>query len=108
MAEQVTKQKLWGGRFTGKTDPLMHAFNQSLSYDKRMNLVDIRGSIAYTKALGLSGIITQDEVEKIVVGLEKIAEEWKSGVVSRFIASLRRIPICRLTILLNVVQDRGR
>lgn len=83
MAEQVTKQKLWGGRFTGKTDPLMHAFNQCISYDKRMNLVDLRGSIAYTKALGLSGIITQEEVTKMVAGLEAVGEEWKSGKVSQ-------------------------
>ena len=31
--------KLWGGRFTGATDPLMEAFNESLSFDKRMFLV---------------------------------------------------------------------
>merc|ERR1712093_16728 len=44
--------KLWGGRFTGATDPLMHAFNQSLSYDKRMYKADVMGSQAYDKVLG--------------------------------------------------------
>ncbi|KAK7693647.1 Argininosuccinate lyase [Cerrena zonata] len=58
MAEQPTKQKLWGGRFTGTTDPLMHEFNQSLRYDQRMWRVDIAGSIAYSKALHKAGILT--------------------------------------------------
>jgi hypothetical protein len=34
--------KLWGGRFTGKTDPLMEKFNESLPFDKRMWAEDIR------------------------------------------------------------------
>ena len=28
--------KLWGGRFSGKTDPVMEQFNASIGYDKRM------------------------------------------------------------------------
>lgn len=44
-------KKLWGGRFTGATDPLMEKFNESLSVDKRMAQEDIRGSQAYARAL---------------------------------------------------------
>ncbi|KAF8894565.1 argininosuccinate lyase [Infundibulicybe gibba] len=80
MSEQPTKQKLWGGRFTGKTDPLMHAFNQSLKYDQRMHAADIRGSIAYAKALTLVGILTQEEEIKITDGLRKVGQEWIDGV----------------------------
>ena len=28
--------KLWGGRFTGDTDPVMEKFNNSIGYDKIM------------------------------------------------------------------------
>ncbi len=35
-------KKLWGGRFTGKTDPLMEKFNESLPFDKRLWAEDIR------------------------------------------------------------------
>ena len=80
-ADTLTKQKLWGGRFTGKTDPLMHAFNQSLSYDKRMHSADIRGSIAYAKSLTLVGLLTEEEKDKIVEGLTRVGEEWKTGTV---------------------------
>ncbi|KAL0947029.1 hypothetical protein HGRIS_013172 [Hohenbuehelia grisea] len=79
MAEQPTKQKLWGGRFTGKTDPLMHEFNQSLKYDQRMHAADIKGSIAYAKALALVGILTQEEVAKITEGLQTVGKEWADG-----------------------------
>ena len=35
------QKKLWGGRFTGATDPLMEKFNESLPFDKRMWKEDI-------------------------------------------------------------------
>ncbi|XP_006458218.1 argininosuccinate lyase [Agaricus bisporus var. bisporus H97] len=80
MAEQPTKAKLWGGRFTGKTDPLMHEFNQSLKYDRRMYDADVRGSVAYAKALSRAGILTQDEMEKIIHGLSSVGKEWMDGI----------------------------
>lgn len=55
--------KLWGGRFTGKVDPVMERFNESLSYDKRMYRADVRGSQAYAKGLVQAGVITQAECE---------------------------------------------
>jgi len=79
--DMPTKQKLWGGRFTGKTDPLMHAFNQSLSYDKRMHDADIRGSIAYAKSLCLAGLLSKEEESKIVDGLRRVGKEWQDGTV---------------------------
>ncbi|KAJ7452532.1 putative argininosuccinate lyase [Mycena galericulata] len=77
---EPTKQKLWGGRFTGKTDPLMHAFNQSLKYDQRMHAADIQGSIAYAKSLTLVGILTKEEEDKITNGLAMVGKEWQDGV----------------------------
>ncbi len=51
-------KKLWGGRFTGKTDPLMEQFNASIAFDKQMWQVDIAGSQAYARALARAGILT--------------------------------------------------
>ncbi|KAG2157354.1 putative argininosuccinate lyase [Suillus clintonianus] len=79
MTEQPTKQKLWGGRFTGTTDPLMHAFNQSLKYDQRMHAADIRGSIAYAKALRRVGLLTEEEEVKMTQGLDAVGREWATG-----------------------------
>lgn len=74
-----TKQKLWGGRFTGETDPLMHKFNQCLQYDQRMYRADVRGSIAYSKALLKGGILTEHEQSEIERGLGLVAKEWETG-----------------------------
>jgi argininosuccinate lyase len=59
----------------------MHEFNQSLKYDKRMYAADIRGSIAYAKSLTRVGILTQDEEQKLIAGLEAVRKEWQEGTV---------------------------
>ncbi|XP_023685120.2 argininosuccinate lyase isoform X2 [Paramormyrops kingsleyae] len=71
--------KLWGGRFAGSTDPIMEKFNASISYDQRMWDADIRGSKGYVKALQKAGLVSQEEMEKIVQGLDKISGEWAAG-----------------------------
>lgn len=71
--------KLWGGRFTGKTDPVMEKFNNSIGYDKIMWREDIQGSIAYARALGKCAILSTEEVDAIVAGLEAVAREWEEG-----------------------------
>ncbi|KFM28402.1 Argininosuccinate lyase [Auxenochlorella protothecoides] len=72
-------KKLWGGRFTGATDPLMEKFNESLPFDKRMWAEDIRGSQAYAKALAKAGVLTDEEAATIVEGLARVAGEWEAG-----------------------------
>lgn len=59
----------------------MHEFNQSLRYDRRMHAADIRGSIAYAKALTKTGILTSAEEKQIVEGLKAVANEWETGIV---------------------------
>mmetsp|Transcript_18227 Transcript_18227/g.39731 ORF Transcript_18227/g.39731 Transcript_18227/m.39731 type:complete len:472 (+) Transcript_18227:146-1561(+) len=68
-----------GGRFKGGTDPIMEKFNESLWFDKRMWAQDIRGSVAYAKAIGKVGIITQEEVDLLIEGLGKVHKEWEEG-----------------------------
>ena len=41
-AAGAEQKKLWGGRFTGATDPLMEKFNESLPFDKRMWREDLK------------------------------------------------------------------
>jgi len=71
--------KLWGGRFSGATDPIMEKFNNSIGYDKIMWLEDINGSIAYAKSLISCNILTKVESEQIVNGLNEVKKEWESG-----------------------------
>ena len=71
--------KLWGGRFEGQTDPLMERFNASIGFDMALWEADIRGSIAYARALHRAGILTAEEQEAIIVGLERIWGEFAEG-----------------------------
>jgi argininosuccinate lyase len=72
--------KLWGGRFTGDTDPLMEKFNASIGYDKRLWKVDIQGSKAYATALEKAGILTSIEKDTIHLGLDQVYKEWENGI----------------------------
>ena len=71
--------KLWGGRFTEAEDALTEAFNESLSFDKRMYRQDIKGSIAHAKMLGKQSIISEEDSEAIVKGLEGILSDIEEG-----------------------------
>ncbi|OMH86101.1 putative argininosuccinate lyase [Zancudomyces culisetae] len=72
-------KKLWGGRFSETTDPLMEAFNESLSFDKAFYKADIIGSKAYVKGIEKVGILTSDEAKVLSDGLDKVLEEWETG-----------------------------
>lgn len=71
--------KLWGGRFTGATDPLMDLYNASLPYDKKMYAADLYGTSVYTQGLQKLGILTTEELAAIQDGLKKVEKEWKDG-----------------------------
>ena len=75
----MTRDKLWGGRFTQPTDKFVEQFTASIEFDKRLYHQDIRGSIAHARMLGKQGIIPQEDVEKIVRGLQSILKQIESG-----------------------------
>ncbi|CAK7891688.1 hypothetical protein CAAN1_01S04918 [[Candida] anglica] len=79
MSEQPAENKLWGGRFTGATDPLMDLYNASLPYDKVMYKADLTGTKVYTEGLNKIGLITTEELSAIHEGLEKIEKEWETN-----------------------------
>lgn len=70
---------LWGGRFTKDTDDNVFAFNESLSFDKRLYSQDIEGSIAHVVMLEKQKILTLSEKDDIVRGLSSIKEDIDSG-----------------------------
>lgn len=70
---------LWGGRYTGASDEQMWAFNASIGFDVRLAQVDIRGSMAYARALARAGVLTADEAATLVEGLGRVAAEFAEG-----------------------------
>ncbi len=71
--------KLWGGRFTKETNQLVHSFNASLPFDQRFYKQDIRGSIAHVTMLANTGIISVEDKDTIIAGLNSILEDIESG-----------------------------
>ncbi len=71
--------KLWGGRFKEAEDQRTEEFNESLSFDKRMYRQDITGSIAHAEMLGRQGIISKEDSEAIISGLQGILSDIDEG-----------------------------
>ena len=74
--------QLWGGRFTKETSQDVFDFNESLSFDRRLIIQDIRGSIAHVRMLGKQGIIQESEAALIEEGLGSILKDYQEGRVS--------------------------
>ncbi len=73
--------KLWGGRFTKETNQLVHNFNASISFDQKFYQQDIKGSIAHVTMLAKQGILTNEERDKIITGLESIRNDIEDGTL---------------------------
>ncbi|MEN8720742.1 MAG: argininosuccinate lyase [Oceanococcaceae bacterium] len=71
--------KLWGGRFAQATDALLEAYSASEHYDRRLYAQDIRGSQAHARMLGRQGVLSNDDVQAIVAGLDAIRDEIDAG-----------------------------
>jgi argininosuccinate lyase len=66
--------KLWGGRFEKPVDKTAEEFGASIPFDKRLYREDIAGSIAHVRMLARQKIISSEDADKIVAGLEKIRD----------------------------------
>lgn len=73
--------KLWGGRFTKETNQLVHNFNESISFDRKFYQQDIAGSIAHVTMLAKQGILSEEDKNVIIKGLNSIREDLDRGVL---------------------------
>jgi argininosuccinate lyase len=71
--------KAWGGRFDDEPHDLAVRFGASVAVDSRLAAEDVRGSIAHARMLAARGILSAEDAEKIVAGLERIAGEIARG-----------------------------
>jgi argininosuccinate lyase len=75
----MAANKPWGGRFSQATDQVVEAFTSSIEGDKNIAVDDVEGSIAHARMLADQGIISEEDGEQIVVGLQKIRVELEDG-----------------------------
>lgn len=71
--------KLWGGRFTKPTNQLVDEYTASISFDQKLAMFDIQGSLAHVSMLADCGIISQDDAIVISQGLKKVAKQIEAG-----------------------------
>ena len=73
--------RLWGGRFEGSNDARVADFTRSIDLDGELAIDDIVGSIAHIRGLGRAELLTSDEVEAIVDGLESLRGDVVAGTI---------------------------
>ena len=71
--------KMWGGRFEDKPADIMTQINASIDVDRRMWRQDIAGSQAHCKMLVKQKIISKQDGEAILKGLDQVAGEIERG-----------------------------
>ncbi len=99
-------KKLWSGRFKEKTADIVEQYTESISFDKRLWKHDIDGSIAHAKMLATQGIITDDELQKIIKGLLDIADDIKADKFT-FKMELEDIHMNIESALIEKIGDAG-
>jgi argininosuccinate lyase len=70
---------MWHGRFSQDPSVRLRAYAESVSFDRRLALHDIKGSQAHARGLHRAGLLDQKELDAIVGGLDSIAEEVRAG-----------------------------
>ena len=99
--------KAWGGRFKGKTNPLMERFSASIHVDKALYEHDIEGSKAHAEMLQKIGILSNKEAKAIVTALNEIKAEIKEGKFT-FSDALEDIHMHIEARLIEKIGDAGK
>ncbi|MCH2211983.1 MAG: argininosuccinate lyase [Fuerstiella sp.] len=99
--------KAWGGRFQQETDLRVEAFTESISFDRRLYEVDVRGSQAHARMLAHAGLIRSDECTQICDGLDQIRSEIEAGEFE-FRVDLEDIHMHIENALISRIGDVGR
>lgn len=73
--------KLWAGRFQKETDTLVNDFNSSIQFDARLYRQDISGSIAHATMLAQQGIISTQDAQQIISGLQGILADIEADKI---------------------------
>ena len=78
MSNEKTNQS-WGGRFSEPVDAFVARFTASVDFDQRLYRHDIMGSIAHATMLAKVGVLTNDERDTVIAGLQSIEKEIENG-----------------------------
>ncbi|NVJ97761.1 MAG: argininosuccinate lyase [Alphaproteobacteria bacterium] len=97
---------MWGGRFASGPSAIMQEINASIGFDKRLYRQDIAGSKAHAKMLASCGVISHEDYDAIVGGLDQVQEEIEAGKMV-FDPALEDIHMHVESRLREIVGDAG-
>lgn len=84
---------MWGGRFSKSIDDKFAYLNNSFRFDWRLYDADIRGSVAYAKALVRANIITDNERDTLIDGLQRVKQEFDARTFETNPSTLPAAPL---------------
>lgn len=79
MSGSTNAGALWGGRFSGGPSDALAALSKSTDFDWRLAPYDIAGSKAHARVLHRAGLLTEDELDEMLAGLDQLADDVTSG-----------------------------
>jgi len=103
----VAQDKLWGGRFDSPNDKFVEEFNASIDVDARMYREDIAASRTHAKMLGRQDILSDDDVQQILQGLNDIEAEIERGEI-QFTVALEDVHMNIESRLTDKIGDAGK
>jgi len=74
---------LWSGRFSTSMDKTLWDLSESYSFDHVLYHHDIEGTRAHVRGLQHSGLLSEEELEQLLVTLDDIEAEFDRGVFVR-------------------------
>src|SRR5690554_377064 len=77
--QATSSEKPWGGRFSEPTDAFVERFTASVGFDQRLYHHDILGSVAHATMLAAVGVLTDQERDTIIAGLNEVKADIESG-----------------------------
>jgi len=107
MTKNSGSNSLWGGRFSEPVDEFVQRFTASINFDKRLYHHDIEGSIAHASMLGEVGVISMDEKNIIIAGLNTIRDEIEAGEF-KWEVSLEDVHMNIESRLISLIGDVGK
>ncbi len=71
--------RLWGGRFGGGPSDALTALSRSTHFDWRLAPFDLAGSRAHARVLHRAGLLTDDELARMIGALTELSAEVRAG-----------------------------
>ncbi|MFJ9942438.1 argininosuccinate lyase [Streptomyces erythrochromogenes] len=71
--------RLWGGRFADGPAEALAKLSASVHFDWRLAPYDIAGSRAHARVLHTAGLLTADELDRMIAGLDRLEADVADG-----------------------------